>query len=482
MSRISVYEQFERALRDILARVSVSGPAVCAVSEKPALRMAIAYSGGLDSSALLHMAKQYASGIEATLFAFHVHHGLSKNANAWLAHCEHECKVLGIRFEARRIQLSEKETSNVEESARIRRYGALGELCRAHDVDLLLTAHHLDDQAETVLLQLLRGSGIAGMSGMEGISFSHGLLGVGRIKLARPLLDISRAALEEYVAACSIVHIHDESNQDSRYTRNALRNEVLPVLAKHFPAFRQSVVRTAAHARAANSLLLELAAEDFHTCVEDECINLARAREMGDHRINNLFRYWFKIRGVRMPSMAWIEEMRRQVMCAAPDAQVRVIHPDVEVRRHRERLYLVRRHLRTALPEASRFEWKGEAVLHFPAFGGALHFLDSEEGFDAEWLQRQPLQIRIRLPGDRMKLARNRPSRDLKHHYQAFDIPVWMRERLPQICASGDLIFSVGLGADCRYFSESTASRIMLRWVPDTDFKTDTSRPEPHQH
>src|SRR6478609_12175349 len=159
----SLSDAFERALGHILTRVSTSD----GCKDVSELSVAIAYSGGLDSSVLLHMTQGYAITRAIRLFAFHIHHGLSSNADVWLTDCEHECVRLNVPFEGRRISLAEQRQRGVEEAARIGRYAALGELCRLHDVDVLLTAHHQDDQAETVLLQLLRGAGVSGLGGME---------------------------------------------------------------------------------------------------------------------------------------------------------------------------------------------------------------------------------------------------------------------------------------------------------------------------
>ena len=189
-------------------------------------KLAIAYSGGLDSSVLLLLAHAWAQKNNAILYAFHVHHGLSPNADAWEAHCARQCAALDVAFSARRITLQGVKQSGVEAAARKQRYAALGELCREHGVELLLTAHHLDDQAETVLLQLLRGSGTAGLSGMDGSNSAAGLLHNDRLLLARPLLAVSRRQLEAFQQAHAVPHIEDESNADPRYARNALRNPV----------------------------------------------------------------------------------------------------------------------------------------------------------------------------------------------------------------------------------------------------------------
>lgn len=224
--------------------------------------IAIAFSGGLDSSALLYLAHGYATLHGLPLFAFHVHHGISPNADAWLDHCKAQCAALGVSFDARHVTL-EKGKSGVEAAARKLRYAALGEMCRLHGVRLMLTAHHLDDQAETVLLQLLRGSGTAGLSGMDAANSAPELLGNPELVMARPLLPVSREALETYVKACGIGYIDDESNTDPRYARNALRLQVMPALAQAFPGFQERFARSAAHAQSAQRMLTELAAQDL---------------------------------------------------------------------------------------------------------------------------------------------------------------------------------------------------------------------------
>ena len=440
----------------------------------------IALSGGLDSSALLHLAHAWAQEKKVALHAFHVHHGLSPNADAWLAHCEQSCANMGIAFEARRVTLEKNAKTGTEEAARKSRYAALGQLCAAHGVRLLLTAHHQDDQAETVLLQLLRGSGTAGLSGMDGANSAPELLGNQDLVMARPLLPVSRKQLEAYVAKHAIAHIHDESNDDSRYARNALRHQVMPVLAQAFPGFQERFARSAQHAQSAQRLLMELATQDLAVCLADDCLELAKLRALSLDRCYNLLRHWFGTRGLRMPSTAWLVEMLAQLLEARPDAQVLVTHPDCHVRRHRDRLYLtpkldelagMRERDDANIPGLQKagqhFQWQGEASLAFPAYGGVLHFDAVEEGgqgIDVAWLQAQTLTIDFRQGGERLKLALNRPTKSLKYHYQAFDVPAWERERLPLVCAAQQLLFAAGIGLDCHCLSLLERPRVAMRW------------------
>jgi len=459
----SVSKTFKRALDNILARVFVFAPA--ATSNHDARSIAVAYSGGLDSSVLLHLAHAYAAEHGIMLFAFHIHHGLSPNADAWLAHCSDASVRLGVSFDARKVTLLDADKNGIEASARSARYAALGELCRQHGVPLLLTAHHEDDQVETVLLQMLRGAGLPGLSGMDEMNSAPELLGDAALLVARPLLSITRAELAAQTLQNAIAHIEDESNQNPHHPRNALRNEVLPILVRHFPAYRECISRSAQHAVSAKGLLNELAAQDLMTCIEGESIDVTRLRTFSDDRIDNLLRHWFAMRSLRMPSTAWLHQARRQLLDARVGAQVCVTFGDFALRRYRDRILIT-----PATEEAEHlapvvFRWDGEAKMPFPSYGGVLHFELADKGFDADWLRQQSLCLQPRSGGEQLKLTANRPSRSLKHHYQASSVPAWERERLPLVYAGKDLLFAAGIGQDCRYPQANQG--LLLRWLAD---------------
>jgi tRNA(Ile)-lysidine synthase len=442
-------------------------------------RIAVALSGGLDSMVLLHLAHQAAQAAGVPLFAFHVHHGLSPNAGRWRDHCAQAAAALGVVFDHREVTV-EKGKSGVEAAARKQRYAALGAMCRAHGIGLLLTAHHLDDQAETVLLQLLRGSGAAGLSGMDAANRAPTLLGDDQLVMARPLLAVERAGLEAFATQQDIAWVEDESNTDPRHARNALRHQVMPVLAQAFPGFQRRIARSGAHAQSAQRLLDELAAQDLAACrhvgsdADADAISLTRLRALSADRINNLLRHWFSVQGLGMPSTAWMEQMVAQLLSAREDAQPLVAHPTVDVRRHRDRLVLVPKLPDLAgmrdpddegiiVKHAQAFAWNGEASIDFPDYGGVLHFDVAERGFDAAWLRACKLAIDFRKGGERLKLAPNRPTRGLKQLFQAHDVPVWQRPRLPIVSSGAELLFAAGLGMDCRHVSEGEG-RIALRW------------------
>lgn len=436
--------------------------------------IAIAYSGGLDSSVLLHLAAAYARAQGVALYAFHVHHGISDFADDWLAHCERQAAAQGATFDARRVIL-QKGKSGVEAAARKLRYAALGDMCALHGVTVMLTAHHLDDQAETVLLQLLRGAGTAGLSGMDAANAAPELLGNAHLVMMRPLLPVTRGALEAYAAEHAISWVEDESNTHPRYARNALRHQVMPALAQAFPGYQERFARSAAHAQSAQRLLTELAEQDLAMSLDGDCIDVAKLRAMSLDRAYNMLRHWFGTRGLRMPSTAWLHEMVTQLVEARYDAQLLVTHPDCHVRRHRDRLHITPKLDDLAgqrdpddegifVKEGQRFVWRGEPRLAFPAYGGVLSFVAAEQGVTADWLRAQSLMIDFRKGGERLKPAHNRPTRALKYHYQACDVPAWERERLPIVSAGKDLLFAAGIGMDCHHFASAGGPLLQLRW------------------
>jgi tRNA(Ile)-lysidine synthase len=442
--------------------------------------LALAYSGGIDSSVLLDLAAAAARSRGFQLHAFHIHHGLSPNADAWLAHCEQACVAHGVAFDARRIDLA-PAGNGVEEAARIQRYAALGSLCRAHGVRWLLTAHHQDDQAETVLLQLLRGSGVAGLSGMDAANTAPALLGCAELTMVRPLLHVARADIERYAQLHAIAHIEDESNSDTRYARNAVRLQVMPLLAQLFPGFQQRFTRTARHAQSAQRLLIALGKQDLQQCLQGQCLDIVEVKKLDGDRIDNLLRYWFGERGLRMPSSAWLSELRSQLLEAKADAQLCVTHPDCHIRRHRNRVFLTPRRDGQRDPAdiaAQKFTWAGQPAIAFADFGGVLHFdtaVADDAGIDAGWLREQTLMIRYRSGGERLKLAPNRPTKSVKYHYQAMDIPSWERPYLPVVgsvgggvgsTAADTLLYAAGIGMDCAH-QQTYGERVCLRWQSD---------------
>jgi tRNA(Ile)-lysidine synthase len=448
-------ERFERALEEILARVVVSADHA----------IAVAYSGGLDSSVLLELAADACRERGLALQAFHIHHGLSPNADQWLAHCEQRAASLGVRFEAIRISVQDAERHGVEQAARLARYDALGQLCRRHQVKLLLTAHHQDDQAETVLLQLFRGAGLRGLGGMADADDAHALLGQG-LCLGRPLLDCSRAELEEVARVLQIAHIVDESNADTRYRRNAVRHEIVPAIRQSFPAFAETLARGSRHWQAAQRLLDELAEIDDARCGEGDALRLDRVAQLSADRIDNLLRYWLASQGAAQPpSTAQLTELRMQLLQSRDDA-----HPSLQLcglLLQRQGGLLVAELPKEGEPPRQEIsiQWRGEREIEVPEWHGSLLFEPGvDKGVSHLRLQAWPILLRPRSGGERLKPEAQRPSRSLKNLFQESALPAQQRPWLPLAYVGGSLVLAAGLGMDVR--EADVAGGVRLGWRP----------------
>ncbi len=449
----------KRALEAIPARVVVSG--------EPAgrQRIAVAYSGGLDSSVLLQLAACHCRAVGIDLCAFHVHHGLSPNAGQWLAHCRAQAELLGVTFDAREVIVQDIADHGTEQAARLVRYEALAAMCEQHQVSLLLTAHHQDDQAETVLLQLFRGAGLRGLSGMAALHEAHELMGK-RIAVLRPLLECSRAALEQYAQQHALVHINDESNTDIRYRRNAIRERIAPAIAEHFPGFAATVSRSARHFQSAQRLLDELAATDLAACAQGGALIVDKLSQLSDDRIDNLLRHWLLSQGPNaLPSEAQLLQLRSQMLHARHDAQPEIQISGLRLQRQAGMLVAIS-DVGMLTPPAAAIEirWQGEPTIDVPGWRGSMRFeVGAGNGLDPELLQRGPLLLCPRAGSERLKLGADRPSRTLKNLFQESGIPARVRPWLPLLYIGDELAFAAGLGPDARL--TQGGSGVRLHWL-----------------
>ena len=446
-------QAFERALEAILARVLLSAQDT----------IGIAYSGGLDSAVLLHLAAQFCAERDLRLHAFHVHHGLSPNADQWLDHAHQQCAALGIAFDSRRVSVENTAEHGIEQAARLARYAALGEMCEARGVRLLLTAHHEDDQAETVMLQWLRGAGLPGLSGMASLHQEHALL-PSSVSLGRPLLELSRADLEQVAEAYQLAFVKDESNEDARYRRNALRHHVMPVIGEHFQGFAQTLSRSSRHLQSAHRLLTELARQDLSLCEEDGTLLLDRFVTLSPDRQDNLLRHWLQTRTGSYPSEAQLDTLCAQMLSAAPDAHPLMRLGGWLIERRYGRLCVTEYRQSHSAPEASLpIQWQGEAELAVPAWQGTLVFEESSgPGLDRKQLLRGPLVLKSRTGRERIKLSASRPSRTLKNLFQENAVAARDRQWLPLLYLQDQLVYVAGIGVDVR--ATVSDGGIVPRW------------------
>jgi tRNA(Ile)-lysidine synthase len=370
--------------------------------------IAVALSGGVDSVTLLHQLR------DRGVSAIHVHHGLSPNADAWAAFCRRLCKHWGVPFKLYRVKVT-RSGEGLEAAARKARYEAFAKA----DADCIALAHNLDDQAETVLMNLLRGAGARGASGMARESRFRGKT------LLRPLLDTPREAIEVYARHHGLEWIEDESNADQALTRNFVRRSVGPLLEKRFPAWKQSLARAARH--------------------------FSRR----DAKAQVLLRQFLQTKGLRAPSEAKLAEMLKQLTSGG--ARTLIEHDGARLRVYRGKV------LQDKPVGAFRpMRWKGERKIDIPALGGALHFRRVRgKGIDAGG---KSLRVRLRAGGERLQPDARRPRRTLKNLFQEAGVPPWERDRLPLIACGADLVWVPGLGVDARYQAAKNARGVLPEW------------------
>jgi tRNA(Ile)-lysidine synthase len=289
------------------------------------LPLGIAYSGGADSTALLHAAAQRWPG---QIQALHVHHGLQEAADDFEDHCAATCSALGVPLHVGRVDARHAPGESPEDAARRARYQTLAALAQAHGLQHVALAQHADDQVETMLIALSRGAGLDGLAAMPRRIERHGVC------FHRPLLEVHASALREWIAASGTAHIDDPSNADLRYTRNRIRLQVLPALAAALPQFRETFARSARNAARASGLLAEIAAEDIAAAGSPP--TLAALRALPRERLANALRHWLKRDGA-VPSEAQIDQLLDQIeACSTRGHRIRLKVADGYVLREGE--------------------------------------------------------------------------------------------------------------------------------------------------
>ncbi len=388
---------------------------------KPNQHVLLALSGGLDSTVLLHLLAAAKQTIRFELHAMHVHHGLSPNADAWADFCMQQCQLLNVPIKVVRVQLDLNSKQGIEAAARQLRYEALFDFkLNGIAPDFIITAHHQDDQAETLLLQLFRGAGVKGLASMGCIDESR--------RLMRPLLDVSRQTLQKYAEQNNIRWCDDESNDNTQYERNFVRHEVMPVLATRYPSVKSVLARTASHLAEANDLLDTLAKIDADKSLQNNSLCLQGLTGLDLPRAKNLLRWWFSQNQLAMPTSEHLNEIIQQLFNAKADANINIQLQHLSLKRYQQRAYLCAERL----AEPFDMTWNGEPYLNLPN-GGQLHFKQLVGSGLALKHGMTRLRITNRDGGERFKPDVLRPTRTLKHLLQEANIPPWKREHLPLI-------------------------------------------------
>jgi tRNA(Ile)-lysidine synthase len=401
----------------------------------------IGLSGGIDSVVLLHLLHRLAPHFSWQLFALHVHHGISSNAGAWADFCAVLCASHAIPLHVEHVDIAPLREHGIEAAARKLRYAAFA----ARACDYVALAHHADDQAETLLLQLLRGAGVKGAAAMPLLAEREGSPG-----LLRPLLRCPRREIIDYAAAHGLRWIEDESNADDSYPRNFLRHRVLPLLEQQFPACRTTLARSARHFAEAGELLDDLARLDAAQAISGDTLDVAALRAPGRPRAKNLLRWFLHRCGAPMPQTVQLDDMLRQLCDARQDAAVRIGYGGWEVRRYRGRAYALR--VPGEFDRSLVLQWRGEAELDWPALNARLVFGHVRGGgISLAKLRHAPVTLRLRHGGEALRPHPNAATRALKNLLQEQHIPPWQRERLPLLYCGDELVCAVGVAIAAEY-------------------------------
>ena len=423
---------------------------------KPGARIVVGFSGGLDSTVLLHVLARLAPGPGLHLSAVHVHHGLSANADAWGEHCSRVCDELGLPLALHRVRV-EPDGDGPEAAARKARYRVFSGLA----VDALALAHHQDDQAETVLLQLLRGGGLKGVAAMPEARWLRP-----ETLLLRPLLSLPRTDLEAWARVHRLSWIEDESNAQTRLARNALRHDILPLIERHFPGGTGRLARAAGQFAEAALLLDDLADADAGTMALSGELPLAPLADLPEPRARNLLRRFLERAGATLGQRE-LREALRQLRQARPDARLTRVFGGVTLKRFQNRVYALRTGQRApSATEADGGRWQGEAELRLGE-SGWLRFAPATAG--GVRLAPGRVRIRIRHGGELLRTAPGRPRRALKDLLREAAIPPWQRTRLPLIYLDDRLVWAAGIGADAEGLARPGEPGWDISWIPVDD-------------
>jgi len=422
---------------------------------RPGAHLVVGLSGGLDSVTLLAILAQLAGPMGFSLHALHVDHGISPNASQWARFCEQLCASLGVPVQVEHARIGDRRALGLEGAARRARYAIFA---REYG-DFIILAHHRDDQAETLLLQLLRGAGPLGMAGMPVLRALPG----SRARVVRPLLGVARSEIEAWAREHDLAWIEDESNDDLGLQRNFVRHRILPLLEQRFPAARATAARAAAHLAEAQELLSALAQIDLDALGREREIELAGLRRLDPARAKNALRHLCQSRAIPLPSMAQAEELHRQLVEAQDDRTVLVEIGGWQFRRFRGRLYI-----EPALPVVCagfREDWTGENALPLLALGGVLRFKPEEgRGVSVNKLNRAGVTVRLRRGGERFQPDARRPRRTLKNLLQERGIPWWRRGRWPLLYCGEELVSVPGIGDDCAWQADRSEPGLIISW------------------
>ena len=418
----------------------------------PDAAVCVGFSGGVDSAVLLDALVRDAKRQPRRISAVHVHHGLSPNADRWATACERFCAERGVALDVIRVKVDRGAKAGLEAAARATRYAVYAKRPEPY----VALAHHLDDQAETVLLQLLRGTGLKGVAAMPLMRTLAG----SSVTIYRPLLAISRDAITKYARDAKITWVDDESNASVIHDRNYVRHEIAPRLEGRFPGWRQSLGRFARHAAEADALLVAQGAVDGANIAGE----LRLSSGLSSPRQANALRTFLASQGLAMPSVGRLAEMARQLYESRDDARVRIEHDGIVITRHRGAALIER--LRVHAADPWRVEWHGEARLELGDGRGHVQFASSKgAGIDAKWAGEGEWCFMPRSGGEKIRISAKGRTRTLKNLLQEHSVPALRRDHLPLLFRGSDLVWVPGVGIATQFACGPRREGLLPRWT-----------------
>ncbi|MFZ2168797.1 MAG: tRNA lysidine(34) synthetase TilS [Methylococcaceae bacterium] len=412
----------------------------------------IGYSGGVDSHVLLHLCAAITT-LREKIIAVYVHHGLQADAESWAEHCKKTAQALGAGFKLLRVNAVAIPGESPEESARNARYSALKLLMDENDV--LLIAQHREDQLETVLLQLFRGSGLPGLSGMpETMAFGRGML-------MRPLLNVSKLAINDYAVAHGLNWVEDPSNQSNNYDRNFLRNAVIPLLKQRWPVCDKTVARSAKHCAAAQVVVSKTAEELFLSVFNpwDKTLRIGQLQSYDKAQQRFIIRQWFQRLDLKMPAQAFVDRLQVEVLSASEGSSPVLSGQGYCVRRYRDKLYCLKQ---AALELLQESVWPTGETSVKVSNKQMLSCELSSAGICREQWQNDIVTVRFRRGGEKIRLPGRKGHHALKKLFQEAGIPPWERESMPLVYLNDKLAAVGELWISAEFYSEKIEGCITL--------------------
>lgn len=433
----------------------------------------MALSGGIDSVALLDVMIREAATLGLRLSAVHVHHGISAHADHWARFCQRLCRRRRVALHIERVDILPWRAANgIESAARLARYGVFAGL----DVDAVLLAHHMDDQAETVLLQLLRGAGVSGLAamGVERTAWA-GTLALGEAspthvpKIVRPLLDVSRAEIAAYVARRRLAWVTDDTNDDTRFERNRLRRRLMPKLAQFHPAAVANLARSARHLATADRLLTELAQHDLAQWRSAGGLSVPAMLACGRERGQNALREWLRTASVPTPDTDQLDELWRQLSSQSGRRAMRFTWSGGWViERYRDEIRLQTPGAVHRPTQPLALPWPGERTWRIDPLGGTLLLRPARgRGIAARHLRLGVVEVRTRRGGERIRLDPGAGHRTLKNLFQEHGVPPGVRALWPLLFIDGRLACVPGLGCADAFRAAAGQAGLEVAWSGD---------------